>query len=166
MSERVSRRTVLQGLAGCVGAAAVDADSDAERDEHATDGDEGRIPAPFDAIPTADDAPEDVRSIARVNYPPEAVLDTGPIPDPRHQHLVERELVVPAWGLDAARWRLQCRLDCEDPDAADTPAELPEWRIEEALMGYAQLRERFVTPDGRDAVDVLQEGLEEGDHAE
>jgi hypothetical protein len=129
--------------------------------------DEPAIPAPFDAIPTLDDAPDDIRSLARVRFPPAAVSDEGVIPDPHHHHITEHEITVPEWGLEAARWRLQRRVDCEDDEtAADTPAELPRWRVEGVLMGYAQLCEQFVTPDGGDAVAAVLEALEEGAHVE
>jgi hypothetical protein len=128
--------------------------------------DEAPIPAPFDELPTRADPSEGERGLAQSRFPPEAVPDTGPIPDPNHQHTAEREIVVPEWAVEAARWHLQRLLDRRGDDSPDTPAELPAWRVEETLMGYAQLRERFVMPDGRDAGDVVLAGLDEGDHAE
>jgi hypothetical protein len=106
----------------------------------------GGIPAPFDAMPTLEDPPERVRELAQVSLPPRAVPDDGPIPDYHHQHTVTREITLPAWALEAARWRL-----VEHHDAAD----LDRWRVEEILMEYAYIRERYLTPDGRDAVEVL-----------
>lgn len=105
------------------------------------------LPAPFDEMPTVDDPTDFERRIAGVNFPPEAVPDEGPVPDVHHQHVVEAEITVPAWALEAARWRLRHN----DPDEVD------RWRVEEILMEYAYTRERFLTPDGRDAVDVLLE---------
>lgn len=105
----------------------------------------GGIPAPFDAMPTLEDPPERVRELAQVSLPPRAVPEDGPIPDYHHQHTTEREIVVPEWALAATRWRLRF----------DNPDDLDRWRVEEFLMEYAYIRERYVTPDGRDAVDVL-----------
>lgn len=120
---------------------------------------EGGIPAPFDAMPTLEDAPKRVRELARVNYPPQAVPDDGPIPDYHHQHTVTREITLPAWALAAAGWRLA---EHHDPD------DLDRWRVEEILMEYAYIRERYLTPDGRDAVAVLLEhaGAENGEGAD
>jgi len=153
-----------RGVLATTGALAVTPAALATDDDVAA---EPAIPAPFDAVPTLDDAPDDIRSLARVKFPPAAVSDEGVIPDPHHHHIIEHEITVPGWGLEAARWRLQRRLDCEDDEAAaDTPAELPRWRVEGVLVEYAQLREQFVTPDGGDAVAALLEALEEGAHVE
>lgn len=111
------------------------------------DVDEPALPAPFDTMPTVDDAGDFERRLAGVNFPPEAVPDEGPIPDVHHQHTPEAEITVPAWALEAARWRLRHH----DPEDVD------RWRVEEILMEYAYLRERFLTPDGRDAVAELLE---------
>jgi hypothetical protein len=106
----------------------------------------GGIPAPFDAMPTLEDPPERVRELAQVSLPPRAVPDAGPIPDYHHQHTVEAEITLPEWALEAARWRLVDHHDADDLD---------RWRVEEILMEYAYTRERYLTPDGRDAVAVL-----------
>ena len=158
-----TRRDVLAttgAIAVTPSALATDAAGDEGEDEPA-------IPAPFDAVPTIDEPTDFDREIASASLPPRAIPDEGPMPDYCHQHTVTREIVVPEWGLEAARWRLQSRLDRDGEDyegneLPDTPDELDQWRIEEALMGYAQLRERFVTPDRRDAVDVVLQELEEG----
>jgi hypothetical protein len=172
MVSELDRRTLLQLGGAVAGSQLVPTETDSDGgDPDETSADE--IPAPCDAppplpepgedeLPTLDDPTETGREVAQSRFPPEAVPDTGPIPDPSHQHTAEREIVVPAWGFEAARWHLQRLLDREGDDSPDTPDELTECRIEEALMGYAQLRERFVTPDGRDAVDALLVSLEEG----
>lgn len=128
----MQRRTFLKTTAALAAAPAVEAA-------------DGGLPAPFDAMPTIDDPTDQQRRLAGVNFPPRAVPDDGPIPDYHHQHTTEREIVVPEWALAAARWRLRF----DDPD------DLDRWRVEEFLMEYAYIRERYVTPDGRDAVDVL-----------
>ena len=141
-----TRRGVLKGSATIVGATltqtaiASGADADGDADESG-----GRIPAPFDEMPTLEDPPEEVRELGEHRLPPWAVPDEGPIPDWHHHHTVEREIAVPEWALEATRFRLSHN----DPDDID------RWRVEEFLFEYAYITERFLTPDGRDAVDVL-----------
>jgi hypothetical protein len=105
-------------------------------------------------MPTLEEPPERVRGLAAVSLPPWAVPSEGAIPDYHHQHTTEEEIVLPAWALEAARWRLVEHHDPEDLD---------RWRVEEILMEYAYIRERFLTPDGRDAVAVLLDAAEGGD---
>lgn len=103
------------------------------------------IPAPFDAMPVLEDPTARERRNAAMILPPWAVPDEGPIPDPHHTHVGEEDIVVPRWALEAASWRLS-HADPEDVDRA---------KVEGILVEYAAVRERFVTPDGRDAVDEL-----------
>lgn len=112
------------------------------------------IPAPFDDLPTIDEPTDEQRLHARVTIPPWAVPDEGPIPDVRYQIVVERELEVPEWVIEAVRWRASRR----DPDKT-----IDRRILEEYLMEYAYISERFVTPDGRDAVDVLLDDLQENE---
>jgi hypothetical protein len=160
MVGNLNRRTLLQLGAAIAGGHLVSTEADTDGDDQAEMSAAG-IPAPFDAIPTIDDPVDLDRKIARNYFPPECVPDEGPIPDYQHQHQEEHEITVPEWGVEGARWQLQRRLDCDVEESADTPDELPRWRIEEALMGYAQLRERYRTPDGRDAVDAIRTNLDE-----
>jgi hypothetical protein len=111
------------------------------------------IPSPFDAIPTLTAPPEEVRETARVVYPTEAVPVEGPIPDPMHSHETPARVTVPEWAMHAARWRL----GHADAGTVD------RWRVREFLSEYAQAREQYYTPDGRDAVAAL---LDEVDHAD
>jgi hypothetical protein len=148
---RASRRDVLRRVVAGAGvvalsslapAAARGTDTDTE-----SSADTLAIPAPFDEVPTIDDPMDEFRELATGRFPPEAVPDEGPIPDFHHHHTVERAITVPAWGIEATRWRLRHT----DRD------ELDRWRVEEFLMEYAYISERFITPDGRDAVAVLLE---------
>jgi len=111
------------------------------------------IPEPFDTLPMIDDPTPEERENATFAFPPWAVPDEGPIPDYAFQHTVEHDLVVPEWALVATRYRL----------SAVDPEDLDRWRVEEVLMEDAAIHERFVTPDGRDAVDVLLAELRGGD---
>jgi len=110
----------------------------------------GDIPAPFDQMPVREDPTERTRGLAEVFYPPRAVPERGAIPDHRHQHVVTREITLPAWALEGARWRISER---HDPDRQF---------VEEVLQEYAYISERFLTPDGHDAVGVLLEHAERG----
>lgn len=145
-----SRRDVLRQAVTGAGAVAIGLTPAAARGTDTESGtDTTAIPAPFDEMPTIDDPSEKERRLGTASYPPEAIPDEGPIPDWRHQHTVERELTIPAWALEATRWRL----------GHNTRDELDRWRVEEFLMEYAYISERFITPDGRDAVAVLLEDV-------
>lgn len=62
--------------------------------------------------------------------------------------MAERRLVVPEWVIEATRWRLR---------QADEPSRS---KAEQILVEYTYIRERFVTPDGCDAVTaVLKDAL-------
>lgn len=153
---QATRREVLASAAG-IGVAGVA--SDLNQHSGADDGrvlvkDDGdAIPAPFDALPVLEAPPDKLRRIAEVNLPPWAIPETGPIPDPRHTRTVERPITVPAWALEATRWRLS---------HAD-PADVDRVKVGELLVEYVQLREQFRTPDGRNAVDVLLDEVTHGD---
>jgi|GEM_PF-6771740 len=136
MTDDVDRRDVLRAGAG-LGAVALLPGLAAA--------DDGPIPAPFDELPTLDEPTESDRLVAGVTLPPRAVPDEGAIPDPFHNAVVEKDLVVPEWGLEAARWRLE---QADDPGRG---------KAERILTEYAYIRERFVTTDGRDAVDAVLE---------
>jgi hypothetical protein len=140
VSDCISRRRFLEtgALAATLGLTTTVDDTE----------DEAAIPAPFDALPTIDEPTDMDRQYAAEQYPAVAVPETGPVPDWRHQHIVERGLVVPEWALEATREALSGR----DPD------DINRRRVEDFLMQYALIDERYVTADGRDAVDVLLEG--------
>jgi hypothetical protein len=144
-----TRRDLLRGAFGAV---ALSPASTAGGTPQAGVTDDGPLPAPFDAMPVIEEPHERLREMARTNFPPDAVPDEGPIPDLFHTHTVEREITVPAWVLEATRWRLS-HTDTDDLD---------RWRVEEYLTEYAYIEERYRTPDGRDAVDVLLEAADDG----
>ncbi|MFC7175520.1 hypothetical protein ACFQL0_22670, partial [Haloplanus litoreus] len=66
-----------------------------------TDAGETPIPEPFDAVPTLEEPPERLRSIAGVVFPPGAVPEEGPIPDVHHSHTEAVEITVPPWAFEA-----------------------------------------------------------------
>ncbi|QLC35748.1 hypothetical protein EFA46_015940 (plasmid) [Halarchaeum sp. CBA1220] len=140
----LSRRGVLKSLGGLatLGAASTPAvATDTETRESASP-----LPAPFDAVPVIDDPSARKRELARLNYPPHVVPDNGPVPDAFYQYTPTASIVVPEWALAAVRWRLSQH---------DDPASLERYRVEEILMEYAQVHQRFRTPDGRDAASAL-----------
>jgi len=148
-----SRRDVLKGgatiaatAATLTPATAVDGDADVNATQ-----DSGHIPAPFDEMPTLEEPGEGMRDLAKVSLPPRAVPKEGPIPDWRHQHTVMRKITVPEWALEAARFQLSKR----DQSSLDRQT------VEESLMDCAYITERFLTPNGRDAVAVLLEWIKE-----
>ena len=145
-SPNLSRRELLQAGAALGAAGVVPAGAAAK-----VAGSEVRIPAPFDQVPVLEEPSEKDRRIASVNYSPDAIPEEGPMPDPHHQAVREVPHVVPEWALEAARWRL---------DRADDPG---GGKVEMFLMEYAYVRERFVTPDGRDAVDFLLQEADDGE---
>lgn len=103
------------------------------------------LPAPFDEMPTIDNPTDQQRRLAATMLPPRAVPDDGPIPDYYHRHTPTHEIVVPEWALAATRWRLRFT----------DPQDLDRQRIEAFLNDYAHIRDQYVTPDGRDAVEAL-----------
>lgn len=107
------------------------------------------IPAPFDDMPTVEEPTSKERSSARGRIPPWAIPDDGPIPDSHHIYTIEEEIAVPAWALEAVRYRL----GRTDPDKINRN------RVEGLLLEYAHIREKFVTPDGDDAVAMLLDEL-------
>lgn len=106
---------------------------------------DGAIPAPFDAIPTIEMPTEEERERARRRYPPEAVPDDGAIPDPHHQVGVPVEITVPAWALEATRWRwTSFGHNSESP--------VTSW-----VQEYVYPDPRFVTERGEDIATLLGE---------
>jgi len=154
MNSEHTRRSVLRTagavLAGAVGAGSVVTPADAAADTEA-----GRIPAPFDALPRIDEPDACERDAALHTYPSWAVPDEGPVPDWSHQQTVERPLVLEPWVFEAAGDRLVARA------ASDRHGEVDRSDVEAFIFEYAYIRERFLTPDGRDAVEVLLDDLEE-----
>ena len=112
------------------------------------------LPAPFDKMPVVENPTDAQRRIAAINFPPAARPEDGPIPDVHHKHRVDVTVTVPRWALEADRWRLS--------HVGETATDSYRGQAEEFLMEYAQAYERFVTPDGRDAVDAV---LQEADYA-
>lgn len=102
------------------------------------------IPDPYDAVPTLAAPSEEVREVARVVFPPAAVPATGAIPNPMHSHETPARVTVPEWAMHATRWRL-----------SHADGSVDRWRVREFLSEYAQAREQYRTPDGRDAVATL-----------
>lgn len=113
-------------------------------------GEDSPLPAPFDELPIVENPTDAQRRVAAINYPPEARPEGGPIPDVHHRHRVDVAITVPAWALEATRWRMS--------HVTGSVADSYRGRVEEVLMEYAQAREQFRTPDGRDAVDVILQG--------
>lgn len=105
---------------------------------------DGAIPAPFDAIPTIDAPTEEERELARERYPPEAVPDDGPVPDPHHQVGVPVDIVVPDWAVAAARWRCGVHGIHEDATAA--------W-----VQEYAYPEPRFITRRGEEVATLIDD---------
>lgn len=119
------------------------------------DEDDDTIPAPFDEIPTIGDPSKRDREIAQIQYPPEAVPDEGPIPDPVHQHQESVEVTVPEWALEAATWRLGHGDGLPDPG-----------KVESTILEYTTPHPTFVTEDGEDAVEAVLAELSDGeDHS-
>lgn len=138
----VSRRRVLQGVLAGTATAALPGVTGAAHGGPTS----SEIPAPFDEMPTLEDPPERVRELAAVSLPERAIPDEGAIPDYHYSHTVRKDITIPWWAFEAARWRI---LEHEDPSEVD------RWRVEELLMEYAHISERFITPDGRDAATAI-----------
>jgi hypothetical protein len=145
----VSRRDLLR--AG-VGAAAIPALATSTSRAGAAEG--SPLPAPFDEVPAVEDPTDAQRRVAAINYPPAARPEDGPIPDVHHMHRVDVTVTVPRWALEAARWRMS--------HVDRTTADSYRGKAEEILLEYAQAYEQFVTPDGRDAVDVVLQEADDG----
>lgn len=148
-TDDVSRRTILKNTLGLTIAGLTPLATTDEVAASSTD-DGHSIPAPFDQMPRIENPNEREREHVWYLLPPWAIPDEGPIPDYTHTRTVEREITVPEWGLAATYWRLQ----------HGDPEEVEPIDIDGMLMEYAYVRERFVTPDGRDAVEAIQAALE------
>lgn len=106
------------------------------------------IPAPFDQLPVVEEPTPAERDLARAHYPPTAVPDTGPIPDPTYEVPTDARPTAeaPEWLLETVAWHLSKR-DSRGVDRHD---------VQLLLEDYVQLSfVEFVTEDGADAVDVL-----------
>ncbi|SFH05311.1 hypothetical protein SAMN04488063_0020 [Halopelagius inordinatus] len=104
----------------------------------------------FDEIPTVENPSEETRYLAEIRFPPAARMDRTP----SQGYIVNRdvELEVPQWAVEAARWRLQQRENPTREDAAEFLHEFVAPRVTS-----------FRTEDGRDAVEELIDGGEDGD---
>ena len=145
-SPNLSRRELLQAGAALGAAGVVPAGAAAK-----VAGSEVRIPAPFDQVPVSSNrrrrtAGSPASTIRRMRSPGRGRSRTRTTrPSARVPH------VVPEWAFEAARWRL---------DHANDPG---RGKVEMFLMEYAYVRERFVTPDGHDAVDFLLQEADDGE---
>lgn len=156
MRDDVSRRRFLEtgALAATLGLTTTLDDVDESIDESTT-----QIPAPFDELPTVEAPTETERKRARRRFGPRAAPAHGPVVDPNHKRRYETPLWLPEWVLEAARWRVQRCADAGVVDRVDRGL-VADW-----LLEYAQADEVFLTPDGRDAVDVILDEIRDGEDA-
>jgi len=105
------------------------------------------IRAAFADVPRLDDPTPRQRLVASGWYPDVVVPDEGPIPDPSAGR-IDVEVVTPPWVLASV--------------VADDRFGPHRATVINGLLARQCVHEHYVTPDGRDAVDVLLERLEEG----